>query len=246
MAFDECDICDCIHAHWGDDLSFKHSVGRALCALIAQGGGGAAGDDVEFLFLCDDQGGGTVVQFIRRIITDSVGVPTSADYELDGTTVYAPSGTVEACSALLIDNETLLLLDDQGTTSVPFIRQIRLGDGGLVTVVDTELDGTTPYATSGTVKTGEPGAEALSEKILQDTVQPFLRRTQIDSEGNVSITNLELDGTSAYAPVGAVTPLDVTVENNQVVPLLDDQGPISVPFLRQSQERYRNWALIIK
>lgn len=54
--------------------------------------------DREFVVLCDDQGGGVVVPFLRRYTSTAAGV-VAADYELDGATAYAPTGSVVLCQA---------------------------------------------------------------------------------------------------------------------------------------------------
>lgn len=57
------------------------------------------GSDAEFAFLCDDDGAGAVTPFLRRYTTSSTGAVTVTDTELDGSTPYAPAGTVGACAA---------------------------------------------------------------------------------------------------------------------------------------------------
>lgn len=47
--------------------------------------------DNEYDVLCDDVG-----QFLRRYTTED-GVPVTTDTELDGVTVYVPTGTVRRC-----------------------------------------------------------------------------------------------------------------------------------------------------
>ncbi|MFE9319240.1 hypothetical protein ACFYNV_29775 [Streptomyces albidoflavus] len=47
--------------------------------------------DNEYELLCDD-----VQQFLRRYTTED-GVPVTTDTELDGTTVYVPTGVVHRC-----------------------------------------------------------------------------------------------------------------------------------------------------
>jgi hypothetical protein len=57
-----------------------------------------AGSDVEYEVLCDDNG-----PFLRRY-SEVGGVVTPVDTELDGTTVYAPVGTVGNCAAETVPN----------------------------------------------------------------------------------------------------------------------------------------------
>jgi hypothetical protein len=76
-------------------------VAGATVANTTPGACPVASPDVEFAQLCDLQGDGTVIEFIRRTVTtfDAAGVPTTvtADLELDHNTAYAPTGTVVAC-----------------------------------------------------------------------------------------------------------------------------------------------------
>lgn len=58
-----------------------------------------ANTDREFVPLCDDDGAGTVVPFLRRYSTDQAGTVTTTDTGLDGTTPYAVAGTVTTCQA---------------------------------------------------------------------------------------------------------------------------------------------------
>ncbi|MEW2066644.1 hypothetical protein [Streptomyces sp. NPDC007346] len=58
-----------------------------------------ANTDREFVPLCDDDGAGTVVPFLRRYSTDQAGAVTATDTDLDGTTPYTVAGTVTTCQA---------------------------------------------------------------------------------------------------------------------------------------------------
>ena len=99
------------------------------------------------------------------------------------------------------DREFLLLEDDNQV----FLRQV-VDDGGVLTTVDTELDGTTPYVTVGTVNPPAVVATAQQDRetlILEDDNQLFLRQI-VDDGGVITVTDTELDGTTAYVPVGTV------------------------------------------
>lgn len=65
---------------------------------MAGTGGSVAGStpDVEYEILCDDQGGGTVVSFLRRYVLDDTGALVPVDTDLDGA-AYTVVGTVERC-----------------------------------------------------------------------------------------------------------------------------------------------------
>jgi hypothetical protein len=66
---------------------------------MAGTGGSVAGStpDVEYEILCDDQGGGTVVPFLRRYTQDDAGALVPVDTDLDGAE-YTVTGTVERCA----------------------------------------------------------------------------------------------------------------------------------------------------
>jgi hypothetical protein len=66
---------------------------------MAGTGGSVAGStpDVEYEILCDDQGGGTIVPFLRRYVLDDTGTLVPVDTDLDGA-AYSVAGTVERCA----------------------------------------------------------------------------------------------------------------------------------------------------
>ena len=70
------------------------TVAAGMCAILPA--------DVEWEKLCDVSPAGVVTEFFRRSITtfNGAGVPTTttADFELDKTTAYAPAGDVMACN----------------------------------------------------------------------------------------------------------------------------------------------------
>ena len=128
--------------------------------------------DIEQEILCDDQGGGTVVPFIRRYRWNPNGtLQSTADLDLDGA-AYVPLGTVRKCETddqgpvtvdgtvdignLPDDVEILTLCDNQGGVPLVVVRFLRRyeynPDGTLSTTVDTELDGATVYVPSGIVE----------------------------------------------------------------------------------------------
>ncbi len=56
----------------------------------------ASTPDVEYEILCDDQGSGTVVPFLRRYVLDDAGTLVPVDTDLDGG-AYTVTGTVVRC-----------------------------------------------------------------------------------------------------------------------------------------------------
>ncbi|MFJ6014464.1 hypothetical protein [Streptomyces sp. NPDC092952] len=113
--------------------------------------------NTETIQLCDTAEDGAVTPFLRHLTHGEGGVITAAvDTLLDGATTYTPAGRVGVCGA---DNdgqdvEVIQLCDKTaGAAPVPFLRHLIYTAGTVPPVViDTLLDGTTPYA-----PVGEPG-----------------------------------------------------------------------------------------
>ncbi|KQW11420.1 hypothetical protein [Streptomyces sp. Root369] len=57
----------------------------------------AAAADAEYEILCDVQADGSSTPFLRHYTTSGTGAPSVSDTTLDGTTAYAPTGTVVRC-----------------------------------------------------------------------------------------------------------------------------------------------------
>lgn len=76
-------------------------VAGATAANTSPGACPVASPDIEFAQLCDLQGDGTTIEFIRQTVTtfDAAAVPTKVvvNLALDLVTAYAPTGTVVAC-----------------------------------------------------------------------------------------------------------------------------------------------------
>jgi hypothetical protein len=127
--------------------------------------------------------------------------------------------TVVPCGVTSADAEVLTLCDDGPAVPVPFLRRLTFDETGAVTgVVDTGLDGTTPYVVTGdAVVCGGVEAAGRDEEILvlcDATPTRFLRRYNYDSTTGalVSIVNTTLDGSTPFAPVGAVGVCAQTVQ----------------------------------
>lgn len=122
-----------------------------------------------------------------------------------------PGLTFVPCGASGADTEVLTLCDDGPAVPVPFLRRINFDTTGAVTgVVDTDLNGITPYVVTGdAVVCGGVEAAGRDEELLvlcDATPTRFLRRYNYDSTTGalVSIVNTTLDGSTPFAPVGAV------------------------------------------
>lgn len=173
---------------------------------------GTCGDptrDTEIIELCDVLPGGGIVPFIRVEIYNSQDGSFVASRNEDGTGgSYNPTGTVTTCSA--VDTEQEILCDDNG----PFLRVYTRAAGLPVSVNELELDGVTDYVAVGTVvvcgDTSVTDTRDSEVLVLCDSTAPtpvrFLRKYLYDGETGAAIgfTNTTLDGTTPYAPVGAV------------------------------------------
>jgi hypothetical protein len=185
--------------------------------------------DVEIVELCDRQANGVVTPFLRRIIFDANGeVITSENVDPEGNP-YNPTGTVTTCSAGSGDMENTLLCDVQlDGTAVPFLRSVLYlpGQGGFaVAANDWELDGTTPYAVTGTVQVCQPDTadrEAICYTLTStgDTLHAGWARHQ-DSIPNTPATP---NGIAFFDALGNF--LDPTADGFTVVPCAA-AGPVS-------------------
>lgn len=104
--------------------------------------------------LCD-----TVGSFLRRFTMNDAGVVTATNTTLDGVTAYVPVGAVGVCGLTVSnrrDTTTEVLCDNNGA----FLRRYTINDAGVVTIINTLLDGTTAYVPVGTVKTCSPASNA--------------------------------------------------------------------------------------
>lgn len=109
------------------------------------GSGSADQPDFEFQVLCDTNAG-VATKFLRRYKTDSAGVTTKVDTRLDGTTAYAPTGSVASCDASC--ETAVVLCDNNGS----FLRRYNRNPDGTISVVNTTLDGVTAYVPVGIVR----------------------------------------------------------------------------------------------
>ncbi|MCC9686867.1 hypothetical protein [Streptomyces sp. MNU103] len=174
---------------------------------------------------CEDT---SSTQFLRTLVTDceSGEVVSTTDTTLDGQP-YTVTGTVGQCTPAATtdecrDCETTVLCDvtEEGTTS--FARTVcRDCTGAVVSVLDTELDGTTPYSVGGTVGSCGPddcpttSVQVLRLCDLDPSVEadeagrrcavPFLRHLAYDCSGDLlGFHDTGLDGTTPYEPVQVV------------------------------------------
>jgi hypothetical protein len=127
--------------------------------------GGDAPPESDLVVLCDTAAGGAVTRFVRDYRRDTTGTVTGhTDYLLDGTP-YVPTGTVDTCTPEACgDTEVLALCDLQADGTVtPFLRHLTYDcEGAATSSADTALDGTTPYAITGTVGQCPPCPVAFS------------------------------------------------------------------------------------
>lgn len=231
------------------DTLLDGSTGYAPIGPIVVTVQAAATRDIEQEILCDDQGGGTIVPFVRRYRYNTNGTFQSfLNLTLAGA-AYVPLGAVIRCSAVTVaslplpagaatnasqrDDEFQVLCD---STPTAFLRRYRTDPAGVVTITNTTLDGTTAFAPVGAIGScSDSIASFPSDRevvVLCDTVTSFLRRYNVTSAGVVTATDTTLNGVTPYVTVGAVAvcPTGATCDDVELLELTDCIG---VPFLRR-------------
>ncbi|MGX1514032.1 hypothetical protein RKD44_005320 [Streptomyces collinus] len=171
----------------------------------------------------------SATQFLRTLVTDceTGDVVSTVDTTLDGQP-YTVTGEVGQCTPAETpsdcrDCEQIVLCDvveDEGTTS--FLRTVcRDCTGAVISVLDTALDGVTPYAAVGAVGSCGPdgcpttAVQTLRLCDLDPSVEPdeegrrcavaFLRHLAYDCAGDLlGFHDTGLDGTTPYTPVQVV------------------------------------------
>ncbi|MFI9591203.1 hypothetical protein [Nonomuraea sp. NPDC052265] len=167
-------------------------------------------------------------QFLRTLVTDCVTgeVVSTTDTTLDGDP-YTVTGEVSQCvpsePAECRNCEAVVLCDvTDDAEPHSFLRTVcRDCTGVVISVLDTELDGATPYAVTGTVGSCGPdtcqttSVQTVRLCDLDPTVEadgdgrrcavPFLRHLAYDCAGDLlGFHDTGLDGTTPYTPVQVV------------------------------------------
>jgi hypothetical protein len=168
-------------------------------------------------------------QFLRTLVTDceTGEVVSTTDTTLDGQP-YTVTGEVGQCTPAATTDEcrncvqTVLcdVTEEDGTRS--FLRTVcRDCTGAVISTLDTELDGTTPYAVTGTVGSCGPddcpttsvqtirlcdlNPDAEPDEEGRRCAIPFLRHLAYDCAGDLlGFHDTGLDGTTPYTPVQVV------------------------------------------
>jgi len=109
--------------------------------------------------LCDEGNGD--IQFVRCYSVSPSGTVTTTDVDIDGAP-YVVVGPVNDCCSdePCVDSETQVLCDNGTTPFTPFLRRYDIDSFGIVTIIDTNLDGT-PYVLSGSAVVCPPAASGL-------------------------------------------------------------------------------------
>lgn len=160
--------------------------------------------DTEVTILCDLAGGNSV-PFLRRQTFNAAGAVTSTVDTTPGGAPYVVGGPVASCAA--IDTEPQVLCDVSATgVSTPFLRRYSYSAAGLlVGTNDTQLNGSTGYAPTGTVMNCF-GRDAESEVLCDSSAVPnqFVRTYTYSAAGVVTgFTDATLAG-APFVPTGAV------------------------------------------
>lgn len=149
--------------------------------------------------------GGTILVATRYTTADGTPIALTATQ-----TVSAGS-----CQPVAVDVEWVQLCDDTdddgSTASVPFLRKYTKTTSSLTgatiseVVEDFELDMETAYVPVGTVGTcGISDTETNDLTLCDSTGTAFIRRISYVNGVQVTIGDFEIDGETAYVPVGAV------------------------------------------
>jgi hypothetical protein len=160
-------------------------------------------DDAEFEIVCDS--GVSGLAFLRRYDVDDAGTVTVINTLLDGVTPYVPVGSAADCGAFYAFTDDSLILCDTGAGGVRFLRTYRHSLSGATGVLDTFLDGVTPYVVVGPVATCIEVNVTASDcddveflDLIDCTQTAFLRRIDHACDGTVTVVDTELDGTTPY------------------------------------------------
>lgn len=185
--------------------------------------------DNDMQVLCDRQGDGSLVPFVRdytRGVTGTIGGFT--DYTLAGGS-YTVTGTVQSC--IPRDVESLVLCADNGA----FIRTYTYTQSGAVSsFADSSLAGGA-FTPTGTVRncTGARDTEVTTLcDLAGGNSVPFLRRQTFDETGAVVATVDTTPGGAPYVVLGPVAACTAIDTEPQV--LCDvSAGGVVTPFLRR-------------
>lgn len=192
-------------------LTFISSNGTVVAAPLVYTIGSCATTDIESVQLCftaNTAGLGYAIgdQVINvrwfNTATNTQVSEVAFNVTQGGSAVATPltAADFDECATNSIDREFEVLCDTVGS----FLRRYSVSSTGVVTVVNTTLDGTTAYIPVGAVGTCNPTVADREFEVLCDTVGSFLRRYSVSSAGVVTTTDTTLDGTTAYVPVGAI------------------------------------------
>ncbi|MGW3736670.1 hypothetical protein [Streptomyces sp. NPDC005148] len=173
----------------------------------------------------------TATQFLRTLVTDCATgeTITTVDTTVDGDP-YTVTGEVGQCTpaesgsaADCRDCEQFVLCDVADSISTAFLRTVcRDCTGAVISTLDTDLDGSAPYAVAGTVGVcATPPAECEAAAVQAFRMcdlnpaaapnddglvcaTPFLRHFVYACDGTATFHDTEMDGVTAYTPTQVV------------------------------------------
>jgi len=177
----------------------------SVCAEVTGSGGGPVAvdgtvdvgnwrDDAEYVVLCDDDTD-PATPFLRRFDVDEAGTVVATDTLLDGVTPFVPVGPIGVCAADLTIPDPLPVTGTVDIGNLPDPFEVNVNNFPATQTVDGSVD----------IGNWRDDAEVV---VLcdQGTTPPtaFLRRYDVDALGAVTTIDTDLDGITAYAPVGPV------------------------------------------
>ncbi|MFB7114833.1 hypothetical protein [Streptomyces sp. NPDC056291] len=196
-----------------------YALGGAAYTPSGQVGAcGAA--DAEVQILCDTATDGAVTTFLRRFEVTAGGAVSHVDTLLDGTTAYAPAGTVGVCATppaeceaaavqafRLCDLNPAVAEDANGLRcATPFLRHFVYACDGTSAFHDTAMDGVTPYTPVQVVECGE-NPPSLREQVWNtlsiapdpaDTTNRVFIYTVANSEDPTQTGTVKMTASKAY------------------------------------------------
>lgn len=176
--------------------------------------------DVELRRFCDDQGGGTLVDFYRKFIFNGqTGATISVeDVDQDGAP-YTVIGTAIECPPSGFDIEKKLLCDNQGGgVKTEFIRSYVYNptDGSIVSTSDSTLAGGA-YTVLGTVEECKPDQICYDFNGRQSLAVTDALALNLTVPANTEYAEIQvIGGNIAFTIDGATTPTNTGSAGNVI------------------------------
>lgn len=165
---------------------------------------------VEQRKFCDDQGGGTIVDFYRNFIYNGAtgALVSTNDTDISGA-AYTVTGTAIECPPGGFDVENKVLVDTQADGStVKFIRSYvyNPADGSLLSTSDTDFDGTA-YTVTGTVGEFNPEQKCYEVNGRESLPLTDAAASSLTVPANTQYAEIQVQGGAMAFTVDGTTPV---------------------------------------